>query len=78
MEETTDSDSRHKYTYSLKIINPKKGSQFVLEKFRRPRMFKSPRELRLCILMECEGSVPDNTEFDVGYFKGGHGSASLD
>ena len=73
----TDSDSRRKYTYSLKIINPKKRSQFVVEKFRRPGMFKSPRELRLCILMECEGSVPDNTEFDVRYFKGGRGSAKV-
>ena len=73
----TDSDSRRKYTYSLKIINPKKRSQFVVEKFRRPGMFKSPRELRLCILMECKGSVPDNTEFDVRYFKGGRGSAKV-
>ena len=42
----TDSDSRRKYIYSLKIFNPK-------------------------------GSVPDNTEFDVGYFKGGRGSAKV-
>ena len=27
--------------------------------------------------MECEGSVPDNTEFDVGYFKGGRGSPKV-
>ena len=72
----TDSD-RHKYTYSLKIINPKKRSQFVAEKFRKPGTFKSPWELRLCILTECEGLVPDNTEFDVGYFKGGCGSANV-
>ena len=52
-------------------------SQFVVEKFRRPRTFKSPQELRLCILTECEGLVLDNTEFDVGYFKGGRGSAKV-
>ena len=31
----------------------------------------------MCILTECEGLVPDNTEFDVGYFKGGRGSAKV-
>ena len=31
----------------------------------------------MCILTECEGLVPDNTEFDFGYFKGGRGSAKV-
>jgi len=74
----TDSERcKYTYTYNLKIINPKKISQFVVEKFRRAGTFKSPRELMLCILTECEGLVPDNTEFDVGYFKGGGGSAKV-
>ena len=73
----TDSDSRCQYTYSLKIINPKKRSQFVVEKFRRLETFNSPRELWLSILTRCEGLVPDNTEFDLGYFKGGCGSAKV-
>ncbi len=68
--------TRYQYTYSLRIINPKKRSQFSVEKFRRDDKFKSPRELRLCVLSECEGSVPDNTEFDIGYFKG-RGSAKV-
>ena len=59
----THSDSRRQYTYSLKIINPKKKSQFLVEKFRRLGTFSSPREVRLSILTECEGLVPDNTEF---------------
>ena len=73
----THSDSRRQYTYSLKIINPKKKSQFLVEKFRRLGTFSSPREVRLSILTECEGLVPDNTEFDFGYFKGGRGSAKV-
>ena len=31
----------------------------------------------MCILTEYEGLVPDNTKFDVGYFKGGRGSAKV-
>lgn len=73
----THSDSRHQYTYSLKIINPKKKSQFLVEKFIRLGTFSSPREVRLSILTECEGLVPDNTEFDFGYFKAGCGSAKV-
>ncbi len=64
------SDVRRQFTYSLKVINPNKRSKFVVEKFRRFEKFKSPRELKLAILAECEDLVPDTTDLEVGYYKG--------
>ena len=52
----THSDSGSHYTYSLKIINPKKEIS-ILKKFRKLGMFSSLREVRLSILTECEGLV---------------------
>ena len=66
--------SRRQYTYSLKIINPKKKSQFVVEKFQCSGKFLTPGDLKQYISAELGNSVPDT--FEVGYYKG-RGSAKV-
>ena len=59
--------SRCQYTYNLKTINPKKKSQFVVEKFRCSGKFLTPEDLKQYISAELGNSVPDI--FEVGYTK---------
>ena len=66
------------YTYTLKIINPKRKSQFRVEKFRKEGVFKSPLELQTFIAESYKECVPPaSTEFDIGYFKPSRGSSKV-
>ena len=69
-------DIRYRYTYWLKIFNPDKRSKFAVEKFRRFEKFKTPQELRECLLTDFGDLVSDGDEFEVGYSKG-RGSAKV-
>ena len=69
-EGTQANPEQHRYTYNIKIINPKKRSQFVMEKFRRFNTFKSVDEIREAIREECHDSSVSDGNFDVGYLKG--------
>ena len=62
----------------MRIVVNVQGYQHcsLVEKFRKSENFTTPREVRLCILTECEGLVPDTTDFDIGYYKG-RGSAKV-
>ena len=65
------------YTYTLKIINPKRKSEFRVEKFRKGGIFKTPMELRLFIIGSYEELVPSTTDFDIGYYKPSRGSTKV-
>ena len=65
------------YTYTLKVINPKRKSQFRVEKFRKGGAFKTPMELRLYIIENYEKLLPATTDFDIGYFKPCRGSTKV-
>ena len=64
-------------TYNLKIINPKRKSQYKVEKFRKCGRFETPGELKSYIMSEFEEFVPRNAEFDIGYYKPRRGSTKM-
>ena len=73
----TTAQMTYMYTYTLKIINPKRKSEFRVEKFRKGGAFKTPMELRLFIIGNYEELVPSYTEFDIGYYKPSRGSTKV-
>ena len=54
-------------TYNLKIINPKKKSQYKVEKFRKSGKFETPMELKSYIRSEFKEAVSGTADFDIGY-----------
>ena len=75
-QETLPELDKVTYTYTLKIINPKRKSQFRVEKFRREGLFKTPLELQTFIVESYKEYVPSvSVDFDVGYFKPSRGSS---
>ena len=59
------------YNYHLKIINPKKRSDFVVRMWHGvSRKFKSPSALRAQIQESFSSDVPSTTDFQVGYLEG--------
>lgn len=65
------------YSYTLKIINPKRKSEFRVEKFWKVGAFKAPMELRLFIIGSYEELVPSSTDFDIGYYKPSRGLTKI-
>ena len=63
-----------KHTYCLKIFDPSKRLQFIVEKLRQNSKFQSPKELRNCLRAEYSNLICDNKEdFQVGFTKGQRG-----
>ena len=58
--------------------NPKRKSEFWVEKFRKGGVFKTPMELKRFIIDNYEGIVPSNTDFDIGYYKPSRGSIYIE
>ena len=46
-ENSTGLQQHGRYTYAVKLINPLKKSDFVVQKFRAESVFKCPKEIRL-------------------------------
>ena len=74
---TQVSGNEQQLIYNLKIINPKRKSQFKVEKLRKCGKFRTPMEMRLHIISEFEELVPRTTEFDIGYYKPSRGSTKV-
>ena len=72
---THDSASRlpakRKHSYFVRIINPKKKSDFVVRTWHdASETFDSPRSLKLKLMESFPDDVPDHVSFQVGYFEG--------
>ena len=69
-----------KYVYNspiLRIINPKRKSQYKIEKFRRYGRFQTPSELKSYLKEQFKELVPDSTDFNIGYYKPSCGSTKV-
>ena len=76
--ETLPESDKVIYTFTLKIINPKRKSQFRVEKFRKKGVFRTPLEIQTYIAESYKEYVSSvNTEIDIGYFKPSRGSSKL-
>ena len=61
------------YTYKVRIINPSKKSDVVSRYLNKhSSRFPSVNAIRLQLIEEFKGQVPDSTSFQVGYFEGSH------
>ena len=79
-DDEIENDYAHvkRYTYCLKIFNPEKRSKYAVQKLRKYDKFRSPKELRECLLAEFNNQIcDDNDEFEVGFNKGRHGAAKI-
>ena len=75
---SADYEPIKRYSYCLKIFNPNKRSKFIVEKLRRYEKFKSPNQLRECLLAEYGHLICDNDdEFQIGFSKGKQGGAKV-
>ena len=75
---SADYEPIKRYSYCLKIFNPNKRSKFVVEKLRRYEKFKSPNQLRECLLAEYGHLICDNDdEFQIDFSKGKQGGAKV-
>ena len=66
-------EDSQRYSYCLKFFR----SKFVVEKLRRYNQFKSPTELRECLVAEFKHLVSSRNKFEVGYNSGQRGSAKI-
>ena len=58
------------YTYYVKIINPKRKSDFIVRMWHSAKhAFKSPTELKVGLMESFPGEVPSTTSFQVGYLE---------
>ena len=67
----TVSDNGLQYSYFVRIINPKKKSDFVVRMWHdENQAFDSPRVLKLKLMEAFPNDVPDHVTFQIGYFEG--------
>jgi hypothetical protein len=60
-----------KFSYSVKIYNPVRRSQFSWRDLHDvSHRFTSVGSLRLALYHELEDEIPDNEEYCLGYFEG--------
>ena len=59
-----------KYDYYVRLINPKKKSDFIVRMWHDEHsQFKSPGELKIELLDTFPGDIPTTENFQVGYFE---------
>lgn len=69
-EEASCDDSVPTYTYYVRMINPKKKSDFLVRTWHdETTQFKSPAELKLKLIDSFPNEVPSTSNFQVGYFE---------
>ena len=59
------------FTYSIKILNPSKKTDFIIQKLRISRHFTSVDDIKAQIVSSCEGKVPEDLE-QLGYMSPGN------
>ena len=58
------------HTYKMKIINPRKKSDTVIQQLRFNSRFESLLALRVKLIEEFQDCVPNTVVFNVSYFEG--------
>lgn len=61
-----------RFKYSVKIVNPKKKSEYEIQVLRTDHMFTSVEELKTQIVQDCESKVPEKPT-QLGFIEPGHG-----
>jgi hypothetical protein len=61
-----------KYNYLVKIINPKKKSEFEVQSLKTKQKFLSVEDLKEQVALDCNEKVPDPLT-EIGYIEPGHG-----
>jgi len=61
-----------RYNYLVKIINPRKKSEFEVQSLITKQKFLSLEDLKEQIILDCKEKVPDPIT-DIGYIEPGHG-----
>ena len=61
-----------KYSYLVKIVNPKKKSEFEVQSLKAKQKFLSLEDLKEQVVLDCKEKVP-NPLTDIGYIEPGHG-----
>ena len=65
-----DPESVPSYTYYVRMINPKKKSDFIVRTWHDESVqFKSPSELKFKLMDSFPDDVPSTSNFQVGYFE---------
>ena len=66
----TESEQTSGYSYFVKMINPKKKSDFVVRMWHDEHsQFKSPAELKIKLLDTFPEDISNTQDFQVGYFE---------
>ena len=67
----TDQASTPTFTYSIKILNPNKKTDFIIQKLRVSCHFTSVDDIKAQIISSCEGKVAEDLE-QLGYMSPGN------
>ncbi len=70
---TNPSSHCENYNYSVKIVNPKKKTDYVIQTLRFADRFGSLEHLKKTLVESCRDKVPSDIE-QLGYIEPGHGS----
>ena len=70
-DSSNEEESTGKYSYFVRIINPKKKSDYVVRAWHDVKSrFDTPDSLREKLVEHFPDDLPDNLRFKVGYFEG--------
>ena len=62
------------YSYSVKIINPQKKSEYSMIKWRVKQRFKSVEDIKKQLKKGFENELPGHENIEFGYIRPGHGA----